>query len=274
MNLARRLAAALTLALFAACAGFGAPPKLEVKWTAGKTFKYHVHAIVDGKLATAAGSLPVHADQRVDEVMSVDSVDHGIGSLTVIQTDADGKTLVYKMRVAADGRILSGGQSTASRNLPTIPGLDQPVPVLAGRPISPGDKWKTSYTRPNPLSDGTVTEQLAGAYLRAERLGTTDTAVIENRVAGQLDFSLDVSRLAGSPGVSTAPAGGQVAYRGTVNSTDTYWLEKSGSRVVKVTRKGHYSIAYDFSALQQQGAGVGIDKLQFDGDVTVEQAAA
>jgi hypothetical protein len=268
------LVATVGVVLLGACTGFGAPPKLEVKWTAGKTFKYHVHAVVNGTLATAAGSLPVHADQRVDEVVSVDSVDHGAGSLTITQTDADGKTLAYKMRVGGDGRILSGGQSTASRNLPTIPELDQPVPVLPGRPINPGDKWTTSYTRPNPLADGSVTQELAGAYLREERLGATDVAVIENKVAGQLDFSLDVWRLTGSPGVSTAPAGGQVAYRGTVNSTDTYWLEKSGSRVVKVTRKGHHSIAYDFSALQQQGTGVGIDKLQFDGDVTIEQVAS
>ena len=274
MYLPRRLVPTLALALLVACAGFGTPPKLEVKWTAGKTFQYHVHAVVDGKLATAAGSLPVHADQRVDEVLSVDSVDHGVGSLTVTQTDADGKTLAYKMRLGPDGRILSGGQSTANRSLPTVPGLDQPVPVLAGRPINPGDKWKTSYTRPNPLADGTVTQQLVGAYLRAERLGATDVAVIENKVAGQFDFSLEVSRLAGSPGVSTSPTGGQVGYRGTVNSTDTYWLEKSGSRVVKLTRSGHYSIAYDFSGLQQQGGGVGIDKLQFDGDVTIDQVAA
>jgi hypothetical protein len=194
--------------------------------------------------------------------------------LTVTQTDADGKTLAYKMRVAPDGRILSGGQSTASRNLPTVPGLDQPVPLLAGRPVNPGDDWKTDYTRPNPLADGSVTEQVAGGYLRSERLGTIDVAVIENKVAAELDFSLDVSRLAGSPGLSTSPAGGQVAYRGTVRSTDTYWLEKSGSQVVKIARQGHYSIAYDFSALRQQGGGVGIDRLQFDGDVSVEQVPA
>jgi hypothetical protein len=275
--MARLLAPSLA-ALAVACSVFGSAQQLTVGWKAGQIYSYSVHVTVDGTLTAAGQSTPVRSDQRVQETLEVTALDRGVATVAVTVSPPAGAStqapLQYSFQVARDGKVVGGGQSGASPALPTIPGADQVTPVLADKPVRPGDTWSLSYSRPNPLAGGELKQQLNGRYVRDEQLGTVNTAVIENKLTGRFDFSLDISRLAGTPAAGSLPTTGQAGYQGDSSSTATFWLEKSTGRIVKMTRQGRYSIAYDFSKVGTPGGGLGLSKLEFDGSVTEDMSPA
>jgi hypothetical protein len=101
------------------------------------------------------------------------------------------------LRISRDGEILDGGASASSSSgSPSIvPGLDQLTPLLPDHAVKPGDAWTKTYDRPVPYGDGKLHYSTDNKFLRYERVGAVEAAVIETSGSLPLTFSLDVRKL-------------------------------------------------------------------------------
>lgn len=254
-----RFPAALAAAtLLAACTipGTVQARAFTTGFKAGETITYRLHTAVAGSLTLGAQQLPLSSDQTITEKLEVKSVDRSgaavveVGVVDPVQqaTGAAGTAAPpATLHIASDGRITSGAAAQLGGPIPSIPGSDQLTPLLPARPVKPGDRWDQEYARPNPYGSGGFRFASHGHYLRDETVSGHRAAVIQDTLAGPVDFTIDFSRLPVPPAQTNPPSSaphGPVHYTGNVSSTATYWIDLDTLKVLKSTASGRYLLDY------------------------------
>jgi hypothetical protein len=281
--MSRTLAALAAAAVLAACSvpGTAQARAFTTGFKAGDTIRYRVHTTLSGSLGLAAQQLPLNSDQTLTQKLDVKSVD-GSGTATIqlsvvdlVQqaTGAPGASnpAPVTLQIGSDGRIRSGAAAQLGGPIPSIPGSDQVTPLLTDKPVRPGDSWDLKYSRPNPYGSGSF--QLAGhsRYLRDEPVSGHQAAVIQTKLTGPLDFSIDFAKLPVPPAPTNPPVSsptGPVHYTGNVASTSTYWIDLDSRQVLKSTASGSYVLNYGLAT-----AGVsGPQQVTFNGTIRTERS--
>lgn len=250
----RRLAV-LVLFLVAACGSIGVQAQtLKLAYKPGDTYRYGFHAVFKYTVGASGFSIPLDLDMSAKETMTVKSVDSsGTATVTVAVTDATVKTTAngvtnttttttstnIDMKVASDGRIVSiNGNSFGSS---TLPGTSGPqgllTAILPDGSVKPGDTWTKNYDQPNPLGTGSSHVTTENKYLRDEKVGNVNTAVVESKIKATIDLTIDTSSSAGG-GTPLFPSGGAggmqgLTMKGTTTSDVTTWFDAAAHRVVK-----------------------------------------
>ena len=230
------------------------PLRLAMQFRKGHVHRYQLHMMMNGTMTMGSRSEPLDLDANMTFGMKVLAVRKGEAVVSVlpgtISGTANGKAIpegqlpgVTRLRIARDGRILSGAgaftSGTADGMGANVPALDQFTPLLPKHQVSPGDEWDRNFSRPFPFGDGKLAFTAHNEFLRFESLSDTRTAVIQTDVTVPLDFSIDVRRLLAAIGTSAdqaeIPVGSnpEVIYGGDMTGTMTSWFEPTTGQQVK-----------------------------------------
>ena len=250
---------AFVLALVAGCGSFGPAQahSLSLAYKAGETYKYNFHAAFKYTIGAEGMSVPLDLDITAKEGLTVKSVDSsGTADVAIAVTDMSLKSTVngttnttttttttnVDMKIASDGHIVSiNGSAFGNSSLPGMTGSEGGLvsAILPDKPVKPGDTWSKSYDQPNPLGSGSSKVTTDNKYLRDEKVGSVDTAVVESKINSSFNLTIDLSAMVGSSGTSLIPSGGAAAglqgitMTGTSISDVTSWIDATAHRVVK-----------------------------------------
>lgn len=262
------------IALFvAACGSIGVQAHtISLAYKAGETYKYKLHVVLNYTVAAQGLSIPFNIDMSGKETVKVKSVDSsGTADLAIDVSDITAKTTVngttnttttttstsVEIKVGPDGRIVSvnGNALGSSGSLPGMSGAEGGLvtAILPDKPVKPGDKWTKNYDQTNPMhSTGAYHVTTDNTYVKDEKVGSTDTALVESRIKADLDLSFDMSTLAGEGGTGFFPsAGGSggikgMSMKGTTKSDVTTWIDTSARRIVKSHSSGSVDATLSF----------------------------
>ena len=246
--------------MVAACGSFGAQAHtVSLAYKAGDTYKYGLHIVMKYTIAASGFSIPFNLDMSAKESIAVKSVDpSGTADLGITVTNMSLKTAIngttnttttttaqsLDMKVAKDGRIVSiNGTAFDNTSFGGVSGVQGGLisAILPDNSVKPGDTWSKTFDQPNPFGVGSSHVTSKNTYLRDEN----NAAVIESKINGSLDMSIDPSALAGQSGTpvvpSTGPAGGvqSISIAGTSTSDVTSWIDLSAKRLVKTHSTGN-----------------------------------
>ncbi len=250
---------AFVVVVVAGCGSFGAAQAhtLSLAYKAGDTYKYNFHAAFKYTIGAEGLSIPLDMDITAKETLTVKSVDSsGTADVAVAVTDMSLKSTVngttnttttttttnVDMKIASDGHIVSiNGSTFGNGSLPGMTGSEGGLvsAILPDKPVKPGDTWSKSYDQPNPLGSGSSKVTTDNKYLRDEKVGSLDTAVVESKINSSFNLTIDLSAMIGSSGTPLIPSGGAAAglqgitMTGTSISDVTSWIDAGAHRVVK-----------------------------------------
>ena len=243
---------------------------LKVAFKQGGTYRYHYSSQLDGTMALGQSPpLPIKAESSGEATWKVLSVDANgdstvevtlsnlkstfTGSFmpgsTTTTTTTTTTTQRFQFKVAATGEMVSGGgpPSVPPSAVPLSPGLGLPgtnqfLATLPGRPVKPGDTWTKTVTRPNPLGQGSITYTTDNRFLRYETLKSGRAAVIETTATVPEDFTVNLQMLAQvissssspAPPALAMPATGQLHVRGTSTTVSTTWFDTNTGQIEKM----------------------------------------
>ena len=277
IDLMSRCVAALAIALvLGGCAfpGTAQARTFGTGFAAGQTLRYKSHTTVSGLIFFGSQQVPISSDQELTESVKVESVDSS-GTATVTITDADivgnpvsGATpSPATLKIGRDGRIQAGAATQLAGKVPNLPGPDQLTPILPDHAVKLGESWDKHYKRPNPFGSGPAFDlSTHNSYVRDEAVGGHDAAVIDTRVRGTIDFTIDfpVSTVPGE-----APSTTPTHYTGSVSSSNRYWLDLAGSQVLRSTATATYNLAYTIAPASNQAGGPLV--LNFKGQIEFDR---
>jgi hypothetical protein len=229
---------------------------------------------MDGSITAGTGALeqsvPLTFSASSDvqwRVVSVDpagtaTVNVAVSNLTVSsngQSQAVPSPPAVTVHVTRDGRIVSTSGLTISSGSGQFPGLngnDQISTLLPDHAVNPGDSWSKSVTR--TIFGSTVTFRTSGSYLRNERVGTVDAAVIQTKQTMPVRLTLTGTDLASFlPGLSgVIPAHAKVTYSGQVAGTGTTWIDPAAKRLLKSQVESRFSFEIAITGVSS-AAGLG-----------------
>jgi hypothetical protein len=260
-----------------ALAGCSVPPSaststdrasmIQVAFKKDQTYRYHYHATLNGSMTLGEGpASSIKADSSADATWRVVSVDASGNTtidltLTNLKTSFTGSMLPgtttttttttsqhFQFVVAPTGEIVSGGGTSSPQpGFPSgpglgLPGTDQFLAVLPGHSVKPGDTWTKTFTRPNPVGQGSITYTTENRFLRYDNLASGRAAVIQTTSTVPLDVTIDlqqaVAGLGGPPspppGTIGIPVGGQVHVQGTSSTKSTTWFDVKTDQVERM----------------------------------------
>lgn len=248
----RRLAL-LAFLLVAGCGSFGIAQAqtISLSYKAGDVYKYGLHMVLKYNIAGSGMTFPLDLDLTAKETVTVKSVaSDGTADLSIAISDISTKTSMngsssstssttggtIDVKVTKDGRVLSVNGTTLGTS--AFPGISGPQSgyvsaILPDHPVKPGDTWTKSYDVPNTIGSGAIHATSDNKYLRDEKVGAVNAAVIESKVDTNLDVSIDLSSMLGQSATPAPAAGGGVVLKGTSDSDTTSWIDAGGHRVVK-----------------------------------------
>jgi hypothetical protein len=257
----RRLAP-LAVFLIAACGSTGiAAHTIALAYKAGDTYKYTLHAGFKYTIGAQGVTIPFDLDVSAKETMTVKSVDAtGTADVSIAVTDGSTRMTLngtttsttttssssVEMKIGPDGRIVSiNGSTFGNDSLPGLTGSQGGLvtAILPDKPVKPGDTWSKTYDQPNPFGAGTINATSNNRYLRDEKVGSVNTAVVESKINSTFNMTVDLSSMAGQSGTPLFPTGGATGLQGiTVTGTGvtdiTSWIDGSAHRVVKTRSTG------------------------------------
>ncbi len=250
----------LAIVAVAACGSIGAQAHtVSLAYKAGDTYKYGLHIVMKYTITAAGLSIPFNLEMSAKESIAVKSVDStGTADLGVTVSNMSLKTSIngttntattttaqsLDMKVAKDGRIVSiNGTAFDNTSFGGVSGVQGGLisAILPDNAVKPGDTWTKTFDQPNPFGVGSSHVTSNNTYLRDEN----NAAVIESRINGSLNMSIDPSALAGQSGTpvvpSTGAAGGvqSISIAGTSTSDVTSWVDLSAKRLVKTHSTGN-----------------------------------
>lgn len=249
----------LAIVLVAACGSFGAQAHtVSLAYKAGDTYKYGLHIVMKYTIAASGLSVPFNLEVSAKESIAVKSVDAGgTADLGITVTDMSLKTALngttnttttttaqsLDMKVAKDGRIISiNGTAFDSSSFGGVSGVQGGLisAILPDNPVKPGDTWTKNFDQPNPFGVGSSHVTSNNTYLRDEN----NDAVIESRIKGTIDMTIDASAMAGQTGSPLVPPAGTssgvegITIKGTSMSDVTSWIDLNAKRLVKTHSTG------------------------------------
>ncbi len=249
----------LAIVIVAACGSFGAQAHtVSLAYKAGDTYKYGLHIVMKYTITAAGLSIPFNLDMSAKESIAVKSVDaSGTADLGVAVSNMSLKTSIngttnttttttaqsLDMKVAKDGRIVSiNGTAFDNTSFGGVSGVQGGLisAILPDKAVKPGDTWSKTFDQPNPFGVGSSQVTSNNTYLRDEN----NAAVIESKINGTLNMSIDPSALAGQSGTPVVPSTGatggvqSISIAGTSTSDVTSWIDLSAKRLVKTRSTG------------------------------------
>jgi len=225
---------------------------------------------MDARLSIGSRRIPILSTTSEDAEWRVLSVDPS-GTATVVMSisnatvTSNGRSQMLPpqrstLKLTSDGRLLSPSGLTLFSGGPAGGALGQASQISAllppGGNASPGDTWTKQITQTVFGSQLTFTE--AASYVRDERIGSTETAVIEARATIPMNLSIKASDLAGliqgGASASAVPTGASLTYSGQVEVDTTSWIDTGAKQIVKTSERGQFSI--DVMVVGNATAGV------------------
>ena len=262
----------LVVALFVVtgCGSFGLRSHpISLAFKSGDSYSYKLHAKLDYTVGAQGMSIPFKLELNAKDTVKVNSVDSsGVADVTINLSDITvkstingtddshaGKPETVKLKIASDGHIVNvNGTDVTAGSVPDFTGLGNGLisSVLPSGDVKVGDTWKKTLDSKPPMGTGTIHVQTDNTYLRDEKVGAVDTAVVESKITSAIDITLDTGSLglpmaSGGTRKSTSPAIQNVTVKGTLTSTVTSWIDTSGHRIVKTHSSGKTDATLDLS---------------------------
>lgn len=284
----------LTLAVVAltACGSFGlSAHPISLAFKAGDTYSYKLHAKLDYTIGAQGMSLPFKLELNAKDTVKVNSVDSsGVADVTINLTDISikstmggtddthlGKPETVNLKITSDGHLVSvNGKALTSGELPDLTGMGNGLisAVLPSGDVRVGDTWSKTYDSKPPAGTGTIHVKTDNKYVRDEKVGAVQTAVVESKITSAIDITLDSSSL-GVPmmnprATTTSPAVQNVAMKGTLTSTVTSWIDTAGHRIVKSHTTGSTDATLNLSMASSSSSTAFNGPVTFKGTQAVE----
>jgi hypothetical protein len=258
---------------------------LALSLSQGQTYRYHLDMSFDGSVKVAGQAAPVSTQFGEDFTWKVESVDAtGLATVTMTiesitstvngQTEPAGGPLTVQMKVARDGRILTAGNLALTGSSSTtqgFPGTDQFLPLLPDHPVKPGDAWDKTFDQSIPFDIGKIHYVAHNSYLRNEDVGGVQAAVIAGTVKVPLDLTIDpneISQALDTPADPTIPKGAKVLFTGTMDLTQTAWLDLAKHTLLKGSLTGAMDMTIQLKGVPAP-AGIPDGKIGLIGTVTL-----
>ena len=242
---------------------------ISLAYKSGDSYKYSLHFVLKYTIGiqSLGMSVPLNVDLAGTEAVKVNSVDSGgVADVTITLTNLTTKAEVngttnttttasqtINAKIGPDGRVISiNGSGLGNSSLPGMSGSDSTFvsAILPDKPVKPGDTWSKSYDESNVLgSTGSVHATSENKYVRDDKVGGIDSAVIESKITANLNLTLDMSALGGSGSTPLFGGGGGVsglAMTGTVTSDITSWIDSSARRIAKSHSTGTIDATLNF----------------------------
>jgi hypothetical protein len=251
------LFAMLAVCLLAGCGSLGLQAHtIALAFKAGDVYKYKLHATFKYTVSTQGFSMPFDLEVSARDTVTVNSVDSGgVADVTVqlseltVRSTINGttktetpKTETVNLKIGADGRVVSvNGSALGSSSMPDFSGTGTGLlsAVLPDGSVRVGDTWTKTYDVNNPMGTGAVHVKAENKYLRDEKVGGVDTAVVQSKITHTVDLTIS----SGSLGVPMSPTGASkavqsLAIKGTVVTNVTSWIDTRAQRIVKTHSTG------------------------------------
>jgi len=250
----------LAIVALTACGSFGlgAHP-ISLAFKSGDTYSFKLHAKLDYTIGAQGLSVPFKLELNAKDTVKVNSVDaSGVADVTINLTDITIKSAIngtddshvaksetVNLKITSDGHIVSvNGTALTSGSLPDFTGMGNGLisAVLPSGDVRVGDTWSKTYDSKPPTGSGSIHVKTDNKYVRDEKVGAVQTAVVESKITSTIDITLDLSSL-GVPmmnprGTTTSPIAQTAAMKGTLTSTVTSWIDTAGHRIVKTHSTG------------------------------------
>jgi hypothetical protein len=264
----------------------GGGTALALTLSQGQTYRYHMDMSFTGSVKVAGQEAPVSTQFGEDFTWKVESVDAS-GTATVTMTveslasTVNGKTtpaegpITVQVKVAKDGRILTAGNlaiTSGSGSTQAFPGTDQFLPLLPDHPVKPGDMWDKTFDQDFPFGDGKIHYVAHNSYLRNEDVGGIQAAVIAGTVRIPLDLTIDpteISKALGAPADPSIPKGAKVLFNGTMDLTQTAWLDLAKHTLLKGSISGTMDMTIELKGVAAPSE-IPDGKIGFAGTVTLQ----
>lgn len=251
---------AVLVAFFVAGCGsiFAQPHTVALAYKAGDTYRYSMHIGIKYTMAAVGMSFPISLDMSAKEAVNVKSVDSaGTADVVVtisgiaLKTSFNGttntttttNTSTLDMKVAKDGHIVSvNGSALTQGSIPGVYGMQGGLvtAILPDHAVKQGDTWTKTFSQENPFGTGSSQVTSNNTYLRDEN----NDAVIESKIKGTIDMTIDASSMAGQSGTPLVPQAGTstgvegITIKGTSTSDLTSWIDLNAMRLVKTHSTG------------------------------------
>lgn len=281
----------------AACGSIGDQAHtISLAYKSGDTYRYALHVGMKYTVGAQGLSIPINLDLSGKETVKVQSVDStGTADLSINLTDLSVKTTVngttnttttttttsVEVKVGRDGRIVSvnGSVFGSSGSLPGMSGADGGLvsAILPDKPVKPGDTWTKSYDQTNPMhSTGAYHVTTDNKYLRDEKVGNVNTAVVESKINADLDLTFDLASLSGQGGSSFLPTSGgsaalkSMSMKGSTKTDVTTWIDFGAHRIVKSHSTGTIDAMIDLNMVAGSTAPGLSGPITFKGTQTLD----
>ena len=281
----------LAVVAVTACGSFGltAHP-ISLAFKSGDAYSYKLHAKLDYTIEAQGMSVPFKLELNAKDSVKVNSVDSsGVADVTINLTDISikstmggtddthlGKPETVNLKVSSDGHIVSvNGTDLTSGSLPDFTGMGSGLisAILPSGDVRVGDTWSKTYDPKPPTGSGTIHVKTDNKYVRDEKVGAVQTAVVESKITSAIDITLDSPSL-GVPmeprGGTTSPKLQNVAMRGTLTSTVTSWIDTAAHRIVKTHSTGNTDAILNLNMASAGGANAFNGPVTFKGTQAVE----
>jgi hypothetical protein len=293
----KSIALALVVVLLAAAAAYlflnrsksGGGTALALTLSQGQTYRYHLDMTFNGSVRVAGQEAPINTQFAEDFSWKVESVDaSGVATVTMtvesITSTVNGEAappdgpLTLQVKVAKDGRILTAGNlalTGSSSSTQAFPGTDQFLPLLPDHPVKPGDAWDKSFDQDFPFGSGKIHYVAHNTYLRNEDVGGVQAAVIAGTVKIPLDLTIDpaqISKAVGAPADPSIPKGAKLLFSGTMDLTQTAWLDLAKHTLLKGSISGAMDMTIELKGVAAP-AEIPDGKLGFTGTVSMRITA-
>lgn len=270
---------ALTLAAVAAGAFVAfkkpAPVGVNVRFTPGETLRFHMIMNVSGVTLSGTSPLPAEDEIQADVTWRVVSVDEA-GATTVVQSVTDpimtsnGLPVTLSdlppatLTIGADGALrASSGVNLFSGGAPgpAQAGIARPIAFLPGHLVRLGDHWSTQVSQ--EFWGSALSYSATTTFLRREKLGSADAAVLESDATVPVDLTVKVADFADVLALPTTliPKDATATYTGSLtDTTTTSWIDPVNGSLLKTVSRGTFSMqlalaGFPKSTLSGDGTG-------------------
>jgi hypothetical protein len=257
--------------LLAACGGKLAarppsgPVRLRVFFREGEAARFRTELAAVQATRTETGPAAIRGAAAYDVTHRAVSVASDGAATVMVDLDPVAETVngqpvpidsnpaPWRIVVAPEGAILDSDRPIAlepvepqESGAPTVltnpAAAVNPFPFLASQPVVAGTRWSAGGALPSPFGGGTVPFQAEGRLLGYELAGGIAAAVVECRVAVDIDVTLDaIEYLAGTgQDAVEVPEDAALEYDGELRYLQRAWLEPASGQVIRSEISGTF----------------------------------
>jgi hypothetical protein len=235
------------------------------------SYSYDVHMEMGGTISAQGQQIPFN--MQVDQTIGwrVESLEtDGTATITVSTKTGSARingqlgpplpSQTSTIRVAKDGRILSGGlEFRGFENSDfgsMVPGSNQFLPLLPDHPVKPGDTWTKRFDQDLPFGMGRLRYSVDSSLLRYETIDGKRNAVLLSTLRLPLDMSIDLRKFLGSSGDAgkVIPAGTnpKMKFGGSLTMVQTAWFDQVHGELTRSSGDARFDMNIEFKDFPAQ----------------------